>query len=191
MYMRVFWNNFCSVCVSVHLCSLVHFLLFQLYYFVSFYTQLRLILFIYWQWSSPLLFDKMLIITQTTISNRNSNRCRDRDRGCDSDHDSGRGRDSDCGRDSDRDRKSLPSIIIRLRLIICETLSQLRYIFILPLVKLNFEINCLDLASSLSLADSVRTLYMATVTVTVTVTVHIYFTTCQTKFWDKLLGSSL
>ncbi len=32
--MRVFCNNFCSVCISVHLCSLVYFVLFQLYDFV-------------------------------------------------------------------------------------------------------------------------------------------------------------
>jgi hypothetical protein len=46
-------------CVSVHLCSLVYFLLFQLYDFVSFYTQLRLIVFIYW--SSPLISLCMMI----------------------------------------------------------------------------------------------------------------------------------
>jgi hypothetical protein len=32
--MRVFCNNFCSVCVSIHLCSLVYSLLFELYDFV-------------------------------------------------------------------------------------------------------------------------------------------------------------
>jgi hypothetical protein len=32
--MRMFCNNFCSVCVSVHLCSLVYSLLFELYDFV-------------------------------------------------------------------------------------------------------------------------------------------------------------
>jgi hypothetical protein len=57
--MRVFCNDFCSVCVSVHLCFFVYSLLFQLYDFVP-STQLRLILFIYW--SSPLLFNKILII---------------------------------------------------------------------------------------------------------------------------------
>ncbi len=65
----VFCKNFCSVCVCVHLCSLsrcilshvslMDSLLLQLYGFVSFYTQLRLILFFYWP--SPLLFNKLLI----------------------------------------------------------------------------------------------------------------------------------
>jgi hypothetical protein len=59
-------NSFCSIFVSVHLCSLVHSLLFQLYEFVSFYTQLRLILFIYW--SSPLLFDKILISHMISVT---------------------------------------------------------------------------------------------------------------------------
>ena len=55
--MRVFCNSFCSVCFCVNLCSLsmcifshvslVYSLLIQLYGFVSFYTQLLLILFTY------------------------------------------------------------------------------------------------------------------------------------------------
>ncbi len=57
----VFCNNFCSVCSCFHLCSLVYSLFFQLYGFVSFYAQLRLILFIYW--SLHLLFDKLLIVS--------------------------------------------------------------------------------------------------------------------------------
>ncbi len=64
--MRVFCNNFCSVCVCARLCSRVYSLLFQLYGCVSFYTQLRLILFIYW--SSPLLFNKLLIIISVTVT---------------------------------------------------------------------------------------------------------------------------
>jgi hypothetical protein len=56
--------------------SRVYSLLLQLYGFVSFDTQLRLILFIYWP--SPLLFNKLLIVVDR-------DRDRDRDRDCDRD----------------------------------------------------------------------------------------------------------
>jgi hypothetical protein len=57
--MRVFCNNFCSLCVSVHLCSR-EFSTLSTVRFCSFYTQLCLILFIYS--SSPLLFNEIPII---------------------------------------------------------------------------------------------------------------------------------
>jgi hypothetical protein len=64
-FIAVSCNTFCSVCVCVHLCSLVYSLLLQLYGFVSFYTQLRLILLIYW--SSPLCFNKLLISVSAVL----------------------------------------------------------------------------------------------------------------------------
>ena len=101
--MRVFCNNFCSVCVCVHLCSLskcilshvslVYSLLLQLYGFVSFYTQLRLILF---TGHRLLRFNKLLIIIEIPLNLKINYSDRDHDY----DRDLGRGR----GRAGDRDR---------------------------------------------------------------------------------------
>jgi hypothetical protein len=73
--MRAFCNKLCSVCVCVcvHPCFLVYTLHFQLYGFVSFYTQLRLILFIYW--SLPLLVNKLLISSRSDYDHARNRDC--------------------------------------------------------------------------------------------------------------------